>query len=51
LASDISEQAGKSVIAPVVWRLAAKHWLLKNGLIKIERAGKVSPHFFNSPVS
>lgn len=45
LASDISARAGKSVITPSAWRVAAKQWLLKNGMIRIERAGKVSPHF------
>ena len=45
LASEISIRAGKSTITPVAWRVSAKQWMLKNGLIKIERAGKVSPHF------
>jgi hypothetical protein len=48
LASDISERAGKSVISPTAWRVAARQWLLKNGLIKIERAGEVSPHFLGN---
>ena len=45
LASEISIRAGKSIITPVAWRVAAKQWMVQNGLIKIERAGKVLPHF------
>jgi len=45
LASEISIRAGKSTITPVAWRVAAKQWMVKNGLIRIERAGKVLPHF------
>jgi hypothetical protein len=45
LATEISIQAGKSKITNVEWRISAKQWLLKNGLIKIVKAGKVSPHF------
>jgi len=44
LATEISILAGKSKITTVEWRVAAKQWLLKNGQIKIVRAGKVSPH-------
>ena len=44
LATEISIRAGKSKITTVEWRVAASQWLLKNGLIKIVRAGKVSPH-------
>jgi hypothetical protein len=45
LAAEISIQAGKKTISPVVWRVAAKQWLVKNGLIKIQMAGKVLPNF------
>jgi hypothetical protein len=45
LAAEISTQAGKQLIIPVAWRVAAKQWLVKNGLIRIQKAGKVSPNF------
>jgi hypothetical protein len=45
LATEISIRAGKTYITNVEWRVAAKQWLLKNGQIKIEKAGKVLPHF------
>jgi hypothetical protein len=45
LAAEVSIQAGKKKISPVAWRLAAKQWLVKNGLIKIQMAGKVLPNF------
>jgi hypothetical protein len=45
LASEISIRAGKSIISSAAWRIAAKQWMLKKGLIKIVKAGKVSPHF------
>jgi hypothetical protein len=45
LAAEITIRVGKSKITNVEWRIAAKQWLLKNGLIKIEKAGKVLPHF------
>jgi hypothetical protein len=45
LAAEISIQAGKKTISPPAWRIAAKQWLMKNGLIKIQRAGKVLPDF------
>ena len=45
LAAEISFKAGKKKITPVAWRVAAKQWLVKNGLIKIQRAGKVLPDF------
>lgn len=45
LATEISIRAGKSSITPVAWRVAAKQWMVKHGLIRIERTGKVSPHF------
>jgi hypothetical protein len=44
LATKIATRAGRSEITNVEWRIAAKQWLLKNDLIKIARAGKVSPH-------
>ena len=44
LATEIALRAGKSKITNVEWRVAAKQWLLKNNLIKIEKAGKVLPH-------
>jgi hypothetical protein len=45
LATEVSTRAGKPGITPTAWRVAAKQWLLKNSLIRIERAGKVSPNF------
>jgi hypothetical protein len=45
LAAEISIRAGKKMITPVAWRVAAKKWLVKNGLIRIQRAGKVLPDF------
>jgi hypothetical protein len=45
LAAEISIRAGKKAISPLAWRIAAKQWLMKNGLIKIQRAGKVLPNF------
>jgi hypothetical protein len=30
----------------VAWRVAARQWLVKNGLIRIQRAGEVSPNFY-----
>lgn len=45
LAAEISIRAGKKTISPVAWRVAAKQWLIKNGLIRIQRAGKVLPDF------
>lgn len=44
LAAKITIRSGKPKITNAEWRIAAKQWLLKNGLIKIVRAGKVSPH-------
>ena len=45
LAAEISIRAGKKTISPVAWRVASKQWLVKNGLIKIQMAGKVLPNF------
>lgn len=45
LAAEISAQAGKNKISPTAWRVAAKQWLVKNGLIRIQQAGKVLPNF------
>jgi len=45
LAAEISIRAGKKAISPLAWRVAAKQWLVKNGLIRIQRAGKVLPDF------
>lgn len=45
LAAEISIRAGKTMISPLAWRVAAKHWLVENGLIKIHKAGKVLPDF------
>jgi hypothetical protein len=45
LAAEISVRAGKTMILPLAWRVAAKHWLVYNGLIKIRKAGKVLPDF------
>jgi hypothetical protein len=46
LAAELSTRAGKPVITSTAWRVAAKQWLLKNRLIRIQKAGKVSPNFF-----
>jgi hypothetical protein len=46
LAAEISTRAEKSVITPVAWRVAARQWLVKNGLIRIQKAGEVSPNFW-----
>jgi transposase len=35
----------KPVITPTAWLVAAKQWLLKNRLIRIQMAGNVSPNF------
>ena len=43
LASDISQQAGYDRINNLAWRVAAKKWLEKNGLIEILKPGKVLP--------
>lgn len=45
LAAEISIQAGKTIITATAWRVAAKQWLLKNGLIQIQKAGNVLPNF------
>ena len=45
LAGELSTRAGKSVITPVAWRIAARQWLVKNGMIRIQKAGEVSPNF------
>jgi hypothetical protein len=44
LAERISIGLGKDVITPTAWRIAAKQWLLENGLIQIVKAGKVLPN-------
>jgi len=45
LAEEISAQAEKTSITQTAWRVAAKQWLLKNDLIRIRKAGDVSPNF------
>ena len=45
LAEEISARAEKPSITQTAWRVAAKQWLLKNGLIRIRKAGDVSPNF------
>jgi hypothetical protein len=45
LAGELSTRAGKSVITPVTWRIAARQWLVKHGLIRIQKTGEVSPNF------
>jgi hypothetical protein len=45
LATEISARASLRQITPVAWRVAARQWLVKNGLIKIRLAGNVSPNF------
>jgi hypothetical protein len=44
LVERISIGLGKDVITPTAWRIAAKQWLLKNGLIQVVKAGKVLPN-------
>jgi len=45
LAAEVSTRAGKPVITPTAWRVAARQWLVTNGLIRIQKAKKVSPNF------
>jgi transposase InsO family protein len=45
LAERISIGLGKDIITPTAWRVAAKHWLIENGMIRIVTAGSVLPHF------
>ena len=45
LAMDISLAAGNQVITAWAWRAAAKKWLVKNGMVRILRAGIVLPDF------
>ena len=45
LAERISIGVGKSVITPAALRIAAKQWLIRNGLIRVVKAGKVLPNF------
>ncbi|MEW6261600.1 MAG: hypothetical protein AB1641_00855 [Thermodesulfobacteriota bacterium] len=45
LAAEISIRAGKPAITPLAWPVAAKQWLVKNGLIGTRKAGKVLPDF------
>jgi hypothetical protein len=45
LAIKISIGADKDTIDPAAWRTAAKKWLVKNGMIRIQMAGKVLPDF------
>jgi hypothetical protein len=45
LAAEISIQASKTKITATAWRMAAKQWLVKNGLILIQKAGNVLPNF------
>jgi len=30
----------------VAWRVAARQWLVQNGLIRIQKTGEVSPNFY-----
>lgn len=45
LAAEVSARAGKPVITPAAWRMAARKWLVNNGLIRIQKPGEVSPNF------
>lgn len=45
LAADISHRAGLPVISRLAWRVAAKKWLEKNGLVTILKPKNVSPYF------
>jgi len=44
-AAEISTRASKQLITPLAWRVAAKQWLVKHRLIRIQKAGEVSPNF------
>jgi hypothetical protein len=44
LAERISIGLGKNVVTPTAWRIAARQWLLQNGLIQIVKAGNVLPN-------
>jgi hypothetical protein len=46
LAVELSTRAEKSVITPLAWRVAARQWLVKSGLIRIQKTGEVSPNFW-----
>jgi hypothetical protein len=48
LAERISIGLGKAVVTATAWRVAAKQWLVQNGLIRIVKAGKVLPNL--SPI-
>jgi predicted phage-related endonuclease len=41
----IIDSAGVTVTALAAWRVAAKQWLLKNGLLTISINKEVSPYF------
>ena len=43
LAAKIADRAGRPRITNVEWRIAARQWLLKNGLIKSRRREKCHP--------
>jgi transposase len=45
LAVAISIGTGKDIILPAAWRAAARKWLVKNGMIRIQMSGKVLPDF------
>jgi hypothetical protein len=42
LSAEVSTRAGKPAITLTAWRVAAKQWLLKNRLIRIQKAGNVT---------
>ena len=44
LAADISLRAGKDEIDPTVWRVSARKWMERKGMIIIRKPEKVSPH-------
>jgi hypothetical protein len=45
LAAEVSTRAGKPVITPAAWRVAARQWLVQNALIRIQKVEEVSPSF------
>lgn len=51
LAERISIGLEKNVITSTAWRIAAKHWLIENGMIRMVKAGNVLPFFFFEFVS
>ena len=45
LAAEVATRAGKPAITLAAWRVTARQWLVQNGLIRIQKAGEMSPNF------